>query len=256
VHWFLNLQRRPLSCPSPRLRFKPGQVVWISGSPGDWVRVTVLETNTQMQEDGRATNVAAYWVKIITKRQGGEDLGSLAESYPIAHDSDFFIRILTSLSARSARPRRRRRDLPLRTRVWPRSAARRTTGARRWSARESVRMSGSARRALEVKRRKEEEEERRRLSSVHAAQAAARAATREPGSAAPAPRAPRAAPRRRTALLFMRYACHRWSRDPRPWRAASWAGPPWRVRASGCRRLFIWWVCVGRCCALLRCVAG
>jgi hypothetical protein len=47
-------------------------------------------------------------------------------------------------------------------------------------ARELERERQRKARAKEEKRRKEEEEERKRLSSVHAAQAAARAAMREP----------------------------------------------------------------------------
>lgn len=45
LHSFLNGQFRPVSWPSPRLRFKPGQAVWVASHPREWVRATVLETN-------------------------------------------------------------------------------------------------------------------------------------------------------------------------------------------------------------------
>jgi type IV secretory pathway VirB10-like protein len=92
VHLLLNAYFRPVSWPSPRLRFKPGQVVWVAVRPREWVRATVLETTWQLSSDWAlevCTNVAAYSVR-VTRTPGDEDSGG--RDIPIAHDSDMFIR--------------------------------------------------------------------------------------------------------------------------------------------------------------------
>jgi hypothetical protein len=98
----------------------------------------------------------------------------LPQVYPIAHDSDHFIRKKRPPPPPTPGP------APEDPRVaWERREAhdRREATER---AKELEKERQRKARAKVEKRRKEEEEERKRLSSVHAAQAAVRAATREP----------------------------------------------------------------------------
>jgi hypothetical protein len=76
LHFFVNRHLRSASWPSPELRFKPGQAVWVCGKPGDWLRGTVLETHTAVpsfliEEGGLVDTVAAYSVRIILRRGTG-----------------------------------------------------------------------------------------------------------------------------------------------------------------------------------------
>jgi hypothetical protein len=200
VRTLLCLQRRPVSWPSPQLRFKPGQVVWICGEHGDLFRGTVLDTNVHLRNEIKLAMctdyVAAYSVRKIQRVHSGEP--SRDKVFAIIHDSDFFIRKkrpppppapeAASDDARVALERRAAHD-------------RREAMER---ARELENERQRKARAKEEKRRTEDEEERKRLSSVHAAQAAARVATREPapwpadmplrGEGSARPRRPRGSP--------------------------------------------------------------
>jgi hypothetical protein len=94
---FLGSHYRPVSWPFPPLRFKPGQTVWVSMSPHDWVRAIVSEINVpvNVQEGTQTardvcTHVAAYLIRMVAKAHGNDDL--LEKELPVAHDCDLFIR--------------------------------------------------------------------------------------------------------------------------------------------------------------------
>jgi hypothetical protein len=174
LHWFLNVQYRHVAWPCPRLRFEPGQVVWVAWQCHHWVGATVLETSAPPaeiadMEDGTCRYLAAYMVQVIASSQ---DL--LHKIWPIAYDSDHYIR----------KKRPPQQPAPGPAPEDPRVAWQRREAHDRREAMERARELENERlrkaRVKEEKRRSDEEEERRRLSSVHAAQAAARAATREP----------------------------------------------------------------------------
>jgi hypothetical protein len=176
VHSFLNIQFRPISWPSLRLRFKKGQAMWVALRQDEWMRATVTETNTELgnlHQLSISTHVAAYAVHLDAMTPEQEQTGALGGELPIVHDCDRYIR-------------KKRPPPPPAPGPAPEDA--RVVAERREAhdRREAMVRAGELEherqrkaRAKEEKRRKEEEEERRRLSSVHAAQAAARAATRE-----------------------------------------------------------------------------
>jgi hypothetical protein len=119
-------------------------------------------------------HVVAYAVKVIGKKHSDESWNSSEDGFPIAHDHDHYIR--------KKRP-------PLSPAPGPApedpgvASERREAYDRREAMARAQELEGERQRkarAKEEKRRKDEEEERRRLSSVHAAQAAAMAAAREP----------------------------------------------------------------------------
>jgi hypothetical protein len=69
----LSTQLRAASAPPLRLRFKPGQVVWVSYMHNVWYRATVLETNVlitdKLAQTRQATYQAAYKVYPYTPTQ-------------------------------------------------------------------------------------------------------------------------------------------------------------------------------------------
>jgi hypothetical protein len=179
VHTFSNKQYRTASCPSPRLRFKQGQVVWVlRQSGGRWLRATVWEAHVPLYCQagaGVATHVAAYYARIISKSQNTEDLDASGEEFfLIAHDCDYYIRKKRPPPPPAPGPVLEEACVALQRR----DAHDRREAMERARELENERQRKAH--AKEEKRRREEEEERKRLSSVHAAQAAARAATREP----------------------------------------------------------------------------
>lgn len=178
---FLNFcQFRPVSWPIPRLRFKVGQIVWVSLAPEDWVRATVLHTNALLDgiSHGGSSGIAAYIVHMHkTVLEGTAMWGQIMrigedEGCPITHDNDLFIRKKRPTEAPAPAPAPED----------PRAASARHEAHDRREAMERARVFEAEwqrkARAKDERRRREEEEERQSLA--RAAQAAARAAAREP----------------------------------------------------------------------------
>jgi hypothetical protein len=109
VHAFVNMQFRPVAWPSSRLRFKPEQTVWVSIRPREWKRATVEPPSWASRWNRACVHTShRIWSRPFQREARMRTRACSRTGSPLRTT-------WTCSFARSARPRRQRQDLLVRT---------------------------------------------------------------------------------------------------------------------------------------------